>query len=80
MKNKIWTVLIVVISLATILFFFHEIDNRSDNTSINNCDGIDRRPASQVLNKICTNDNDFQNLTKRNYAASGSIFNEIGEL
>lgn len=82
MKNKLWTVLIVAISLATILFFFHEVDNCSNNPSVNNCGGFDRRPASQVLYEICMNDGEFQNLTKGNYAAvnaDGNIFNESGE-
>jgi hypothetical protein len=79
LKNKIWTVLIVAISLATILFFFYEVDNRSDNSSVNNCGGINRQPGSEILRKIYVNDSNFQNLTKGNYSSPGGILNETGE-
>lgn len=76
MKNKIWTVLIVAISLATILFFFYEVNNRSDNPSANNCGGINRQPGTEILRKIYVNNSNLQNLTGGTYSFAGGICNE----
>jgi hypothetical protein len=79
LKNKIWIVLIVAISLATILFFVYEVDNRSDNPSANSCGGINRQSGSEILRKIYVNDSNLQNLTGGEYSFAGGICNETGE-
>jgi hypothetical protein len=79
LKNKILTILIVAISLATISFLFYGVVNRSDNSSVNNCGGINRQSGSQILSEICANDSNLQNLTGGTYSLAGGICNETGE-
>ena len=80
MKNKIWIVLIVAISFATISFLLYAVAYGSDNLPVDNCSEIYRLAPSDTMQRIYMNDSDFQNLTKGNYKnEGGGIFNETGE-
>ncbi|WP_440956810.1 hypothetical protein ACSAZK_07935 [Methanosarcina sp. Mfa9] len=72
--------MIVLFLSGTLLLSLHESDKLPWGTDdIDNHGGINRTPASEIMNEICLNDSDFRNLTKGNYTYEVGIFNETGE-
>ena len=72
--------LIVLFLSGTLLLSLHESGKLPWGTDdIDNRGGINRTPASVIMQEICLNDSDFRNLTKGNYTCPVAIFNETGE-
>ncbi|AKB23847.1 hypothetical protein MSMTP_0378 [Methanosarcina sp. MTP4] len=81
MEGSKWVMLLIVLFLSgTLLLSLHESGKLPWGADdIDNRGGINRTPASVIMQEICLNDSDFQNLTKGNYTCPVTIFNETGE-